>query len=193
MGGSEGSFPEPEFPASELRASDADRDAAAEKLAEAVAAGRLSLADHEARLTALFTARTTGEIAAVTADLPALPVRRSGMYRVVDAHQVTVVGGTVQRTGRFPVGRFCTVTAVFGQVDLDLRAATPSQREIDLTIRGIASRVSVTVPRWWGLTDQVFVIGMSHAVPTQEETDAHAPLLRLRGACLGGSFRLTQA
>jgi hypothetical protein len=173
--------------------SDAERDAAAEQLAQAVAAGRLSLADHEARLSALFAARTSDEIAAVTADLPALPVRRRGLYRSVDAYRITAIGTTVQRTGRFPVGRFCTVTALFGQVDLDLRAATPSQREIDLTIWGVAARVSITVPRWWGLTDKVFAVGLSQAVPAQEPADRHAPVLRVRGTSLGGSFRLTQA
>jgi hypothetical protein len=179
-------------PASGFPASDAERDAAAERLAEAVAVGRLSLADHEARLSAVFAARTCDELTAITADLPALPVRKSGLYRSVDAYNCTVVGGTVRRTGRFMIGRFCTVTAVFGQVDLDLRAAAPSQREIDLTIWGVASRVSLTVPRWWGLTDKVLVVGVSRAVPDQE-ADAHAPLLRVRGMCLGGSFRLTQA
>jgi hypothetical protein len=173
-------------------ASDAERDAAAERLAEAVASGRLSLADHEVRLSAVFAARTSDELAAITADLPALPVRKSGLYRSVDAYHCTVIGGTVRRTGRFTIGRFCTVTAVFGQVDLDLRAAVPSQREIDLTVWSVASRVSLTIPRWWGLTDKVLVVGMSQAVPGQE-ADARAPLLRVRGACLGGSFRLTQA
>jgi hypothetical protein len=179
-------------PASGFPASDAERDAAAERLAEAVAAGRLSLADHESRLSAVFAARTSDELAAVTADLPALPVRKSGLYRSVDAYSCVVIGGTVQRTGRFRIGRFSTVTAVFGRVDLDLRAAEPSQREIDLTIWGVAARVSITVPRWWGLTDKVFVVGLSEAVPDQE-ADVHAPLLRVRGTCLGGSFRLTQA
>ena len=41
-----------------ILASDADRDAAASALADAVAAGRLSLADHEPRLNDLFAAKT---------------------------------------------------------------------------------------------------------------------------------------
>jgi hypothetical protein len=175
-----------------LPASDAERDAAAERLAEAVAVGRLSLADHESRLSAIFAARTSDELAAVTADLPVLPVKRSGLYRAVDAHQIVVIGGTVQRTGRFTIGRFCSVTAVFGQVDLDLRAAVPSQREIDLTIRGVASRVSITVPRWWSLNDKVLVLGMSQTVPDRE-AERTDPVLRLRGACVGGSLRVSQA
>jgi hypothetical protein len=179
------------FPAS-FPASDAERDAAAEQLADAVAAGRLSLADHEVRLEALFAARTQGEVQAVTADLPALPVRKSGLYRSVDAHQCVVIGGSVQRTGRFTIGRFCTVTAAFGQVDLDLRAAAPTQREIEVAIWSVASRVSLTVPHWWGLSNKVLVIGMSQTIPDRE-ADRSDHLLRLRGACIAGSFRVTQA
>jgi hypothetical protein len=67
-----------------LRASDADRDAAVSALADAVAAGRLSLAEHNARLDALFAARTQDEVSAVIADLPALRVRRGAPYRTVD-------------------------------------------------------------------------------------------------------------
>jgi hypothetical protein len=171
---------------------EAERDQAAQTLAEAVASGRLSLADHEARLEAVFAARTPVQLQAVTADLPALPVKRSGLYRAVDAHQIMVIGGTVQRTGRFTIGRFCSVTAVFGRVDLDLRAAVPSQQEIDLTLRGVASRLSIIVPRWWSLNDKVLVLGMSQTVPDRE-AERDDPVLRLRGACIGGSLRVTQA
>lgn len=59
------------------RASDADRDAAAGALADAVAAGRLSLAEHNTRLDALFAAVTEDQVSAVVADLPARPVRRT--------------------------------------------------------------------------------------------------------------------
>jgi hypothetical protein len=173
-------------------ASDADRDAAAGKLADAVASGRLSLADHEARLESLFAARTQGEVEAVTADLPALPARMSGLYRSVDEHQCVVIGGSVQRTGRFTIGRFCTVTAAFGQVNLDLRAAAPTQREIEVAIWSVASSVSLTVPRWWGLSSKVLVIGASQTIPDREAGRGDH-LLRLRGACIGGPFRVTEA
>jgi hypothetical protein len=175
-----------------IPASDAERDAAAEKLADAVAAGRLSLADHGARLEALFAAKTSDEVEAVTADLPARAVRKSGLYRSVDAYRCVIIGGAIQRTGRFTIGRFCAVNAAFGQLDLDLRTARPSQREIDLTIWSVLSTVSITVPHSWGLTDKTFVLGKSRTT-ADREASSHAPILRIRGACLGGSFRLTQA
>jgi hypothetical protein len=180
------------LPPEGILASDGDRDAAAEALAESVAAGRLSLADHSARLDVLFAARTRDQVLAVTAGLPELPVRRSGLYRAVDAHRCMVIGGTVHRTGRFPIGRFCTVTAAFGRVDLDLRAAVPSQREIDVTVWGTAARISVTVPAGWGLSNQVLVLGVSQAV-ADRDGDHGDPLLRLHGACLGGSLTVTRA
>ena len=167
-------------------ASDADRDAAAGKLADAVASGRLSLADHEVRLEALFAARTQGEVQAVTADLPALPVRKSGLYRSVDEHQCVVIGGSVQRTGRFTIGRFCTVTAAFGQVDLDLRAAAPTQRGRSRWPSGAwPPAFRSRSPHWWGLSSKVLVIGMSRTIPDRE-ADPGDHLLRLRGACIGG-------
>lgn len=53
-----------------LRASDSDRDAAAVRLAAAVAAGRITAEEHEERLAAAMAAKTMGDLAAVTSDLP---------------------------------------------------------------------------------------------------------------------------
>lgn len=55
----------------ELRASDADRNAVAQRLQGAVDEGRLGLADYDERLQQAYAARTYGELALVTADLPA--------------------------------------------------------------------------------------------------------------------------
>jgi hypothetical protein len=178
-------------PSEGIRASDADRDEAASALADAVAAGRLSLEEHNARLDALFAATTRDEVAAVTADLPALPVRRSALYRAVDAHRCVVIGGSARRVGRFPVGRFCTVTAAFGAFDLDLRTAVPSQDEIGLTVWSLAARVAITVPPRWRVSNQVLVLGNRQAM-ADRDGNLGEPLLRLRGTCVGGSFLLTQ-
>ena len=54
----------------DLRASDADRDVAADILCAAVADGRLTLAELEERLEEVLSARTLREIARVMSDLP---------------------------------------------------------------------------------------------------------------------------
>jgi hypothetical protein len=174
-----------------ILASDADREAAADALAQAVATGRLSLAEHSTRLDAVFAAATAGQLAAVTADLPARPGRRGAVFRAFDPYRGVVIGGEAQRAGRFRVGRFCTLTVAFGQLELDLRSARLSQDEVTLTIMGVAARVSVIVPPTWRLTDQLLVLGPRSAVPGSDR-DEQAPLLRVRGTLVGGSFRLAQ-
>jgi hypothetical protein len=58
-----------------IRASDQDRDSAAELLSEAYAAGRLSRAELDDRATAAYSARTQGELRDLTADLPRTATR----------------------------------------------------------------------------------------------------------------------
>jgi Domain of unknown function (DUF1707) len=53
-----------------MRASDADRDVAADWLRDAHAEGRLSLDEFQERLDQVMTAKTLGELAGVTRDLP---------------------------------------------------------------------------------------------------------------------------
>jgi hypothetical protein len=59
---------------SSLRASDADRDAVAERLRRAAVEGRLEPDELEQRLHAALRARTYGELDRLLADLPAPPV-----------------------------------------------------------------------------------------------------------------------
>ena len=58
---------------SELRVSDQDRDQAARELREHYAAGRLDDDELNARLHAVYAARTDRELAATRAELPPLP------------------------------------------------------------------------------------------------------------------------
>jgi hypothetical protein len=61
-----------------IRASDQDRDSAAELLSEAYAVGRLSREELDDRATVAFSAKTQGELRDLTADLPR-PVARTGL------------------------------------------------------------------------------------------------------------------
>lgn len=57
----------------ELRASDDDRNRVVAALHQHTAAGRLTLDEFSERAGAVWTARTLGDLAALTRDLPALP------------------------------------------------------------------------------------------------------------------------
>jgi hypothetical protein len=58
---------------SELRVSDEERDAAAREIRDHFAAGRLTDEELSDRLSAIYKARTTGELRALRGDLPVLP------------------------------------------------------------------------------------------------------------------------
>ncbi|GAB3448926.1 hypothetical protein GCM10027570_22920 [Streptomonospora sediminis] len=60
-------------PENRMRASDADRDACAERLATALSEGRLDLAEYERRLDEAMSAVLLGQLQALTADLPEPP------------------------------------------------------------------------------------------------------------------------
>jgi len=57
----------------ELRASDDDRHRVVAELHRHTTAGRLTLDEFSERVGAVWTARTLGDLAALTRDLPALP------------------------------------------------------------------------------------------------------------------------
>jgi hypothetical protein len=59
------------MPDPHLRAADADREAVATTLGRHMADGRLTLAEYDERVAAAWAARTYGDLAALTADLPA--------------------------------------------------------------------------------------------------------------------------
>ncbi|MGY2083534.1 DUF1707 SHOCT-like domain-containing protein [Blastococcus sp. SYSU DS0539] len=58
------------MPESHLRAADSDRAAVATVLGQAMAEGRLTVAEYDERLARAYAARTFGELAPLTADLP---------------------------------------------------------------------------------------------------------------------------
>jgi hypothetical protein len=58
------------MPESHLRAADADRAAVADVLGASLSAGRLTVAEYDDRLARAYAARTYGELAELTTDLP---------------------------------------------------------------------------------------------------------------------------
>lgn len=58
------------MPDPQMRAADTDREAIAGRLGDHMAAGRLSVAEYEDRVARAYAAKTYGELAELTADLP---------------------------------------------------------------------------------------------------------------------------
>lgn len=109
------------------RISEADRDAAVERLQETFAEGHIPQEDMDARLHIALTATTPGELAPA---LASLPPRDEGPTVVVDA-----VGGLILRRGGWRVPRFFKVTSTMGKVYLDLSRARIEHPVIDIELR----------------------------------------------------------
>jgi hypothetical protein len=141
-----------------LRVSDADREQAAEVLRQAAGDGRISFDELDQRLDAAYKARTYGDLTEVTADLPApgqpppgpvatapgtFPPARIGGEPGAGV-SVAILGG-VNRGGTWVVPPRHSVVAVLGGVQLDLREARFSQREVTIDVFTLCGGVDITV------------------------------------------------
>jgi Domain of unknown function (DUF1707)/Cell wall-active antibiotics response 4TMS YvqF len=127
---------------SPVRASDAERDRTVEALAAASAEGRLSLEEYSQRSEAALTARTLGDLAGLTADLPAQPPDGAAQAPA----EITAVLGNESRKGPWVVPPHLTVRSVLGDCHLEMQQAIIQQRvsTIDATVR--FGTVTVFVP-----------------------------------------------
>jgi hypothetical protein len=89
------------MPEPHVRAADSDRAAVAEALGEHMAAGRLTVAEFDERLAKAYEAKTFGDLAALSTDLPALKPARPVVAR--QAGPASVCGG--QAWGGYPARR----------------------------------------------------------------------------------------
>ena len=101
----------------DLRASHADRDRVVDALRVAAGDGRLSAEELDSRLEIALSARTVGELAELTLDLPTMPAAKGHDILTVEQH-----GGRYVREGRWQVParielrtQLCRVTLNFTQ------------------------------------------------------------------------------
>src|SRR5215471_3182910 len=125
----------------DLRASHEDRDRVIEVLRVAAGDGRLTADELDQRIEVAFSARTYGELAAITADLPAAghglaPVPAAGPPETAkDMARIAVGSGHVIRDGRWAVPRRLEVRVKSGHVKLDLTQAVISQPELQVDVQ----------------------------------------------------------
>jgi hypothetical protein len=104
----------------ELRASHDDRDRVVETLRVAGGDGRLTAEELDARVESALTARTLGELAVLTADLP---VAASEASLPKDVLVVQQTGSRYQRSGRWVVPKRIEVRTKLCRVVLDFTDA----------------------------------------------------------------------
>jgi len=93
-----------------MRASDAEREQAADALREHYAAGRLSAEEFGERLDAVYAASTAGELEQLRHDLPDLPPSPPARRAELQRRQAELRGQLLQRAGgSFSPFVICTV------------------------------------------------------------------------------------
>ncbi|MGW2516233.1 DUF1707 SHOCT-like domain-containing protein [Streptomyces sp. NPDC001617] len=119
-----------------LRASHADRDRVVDVLRIAAGDGRLTVEELDERVEAALSARTVGELAVLTTDLPTevagIPVEAKDVVRIEQR------GGSARRGEGWVVPRRLEIESEWGDVTLDLSDAviTYDTLRIDLDMRG---------------------------------------------------------
>ncbi|AEW92717.1 MULTISPECIES: DUF1707 SHOCT-like domain-containing protein [Streptomycetaceae] len=132
-------------PELDLRASDAERDRVAAVLADALAGGLLDPAEHAERLEAVYAARTRGQLAPVTADLPE-PAAGADLTGHLDTGPVQALFSKIRRGGQWPVPPLTVVRSRFGAVVIDLRHAVFTRREVVIDAGSFCGKIEILVP-----------------------------------------------
>jgi Domain of unknown function (DUF1707) len=117
---------------SELRASHADRDQVVEKLRVAAGDGRLTPEELDERLEAALTAKTYADLAALTADLPAVRQPAGVARQPRDLLRFDRRGGNVRQSGHWAVPARIEADVRGGNVRLDLTEAVVTYPTLDV-------------------------------------------------------------
>ena len=133
--------------ADQLRASHEDRDRVIDQLRIAAGDGRLTAEELDQRLEVAFSARTYGELAVVTADLPAGSSAPLAPVPAKDLVKIECRSGNVSRDGRWIVPRRMEVRVKSGNVKLDFTQAVLAHQsiQIDADVRS-GNLVIITKP-----------------------------------------------
>jgi hypothetical protein len=158
-------------------------------LTQAASDGRLTLGEHSERTERACSARTLGELAALTADLAApsaQPIRLDGRKPIAG------IFGRERRDGRWVVPERLGVTAIFGEVVLDLREAVLQSRRSIVLATVVGGTLLLIVPDGVAveMTGSAVLSKKSQvgATPTRPET----PVIEVRAFALGGRVKVVR-
>ena len=175
-------------PDQSLRVSDAERDVTLRTLGDHAAVGRLTLDELEERSGRALAAKTRGELAALTSDLPAGGAQASGSPALTrDARakrpvrwMVSIMSGS-HRRGRFRAVGSINAVAIMGGDEIDLRDAEIEGGELTLNLFALMGGANIYVPDSVDLDVGGFsLMGGHEEVGRELSPRPGAPLIRIR-------------
>jgi Domain of unknown function (DUF1707) len=165
----------------DLRASDADRDRTAARLGGAMAVGQLTSTEYAERLDAAYAARTLGELAPLTRDLPDSDVPEANVETVGRA-EVAARFSKVIRSGRWVAGRRTRLTVRFGALIINLAEAVLPGREVTIEVDAFCGKLIIIAPAAAQVIDEGGALFAKRAVYGRGTAeDANGPVIRLVG------------
>jgi hypothetical protein len=176
-----------------MRASDQDRDEAAQRLQVAFAEGRLDDAEFDQRMRAALVAVTHPELEKLSADLPAAAPKSTGAVKLPPPGKYAVAyKNSIRRGGRWRVpGRF-TPVVYKGSGWIDLRAAELTEPVTTVWAIAYKSRMDILVPP--GVRVELDGFGVSKGWSAEEEWESSlphdAPVVHVRGIAYKGTIEI---
>jgi hypothetical protein len=185
-----------EEPAAGIRVSDAERDAAVERLSAAAGDGRLTLEEFSQRMELATAARTRADLDRLAADLPADAATpgsavTSGASGPPSWH-VSPVGG-LKIGGPWRMDRHVIVASLVGGARLDLSQAQLAAPEVTLTKVSLVGGTRVTVPPGIRVEVSGFSLIGGTRIDGGPEPGPGAPTVRIRAFSLVGGVRIQRS
>jgi len=176
-------------PDASLRVSDAERDETLRILGDHASVGRLTLDELEERSSRALAAKTRGELATLTGDLP----QEAGQGRPAPTTarkpvrwMVAIMSGS-HRRGRFRAVGSINSVAIMGGDDIDLREAEIEGGELTINLVAIMGGANIYVPDSVELDVGGFsLMGGNTEIGADRPARPGAPVIRLRAWNLMG-------
>ena len=146
-----------------------------------MAVGRLTSTEYAERLDAAYAARTLGELAPLTRDLPDDDIPDADVEAVGRA-EVAARFSKVIRSGRWVAGRRTRLTVRFGALIINLAEAVLPGREVTIEVDAFCGKLIIIAPAGAHVIDEGGALFAKRAVYGRGTTDdADGPVIRLVG------------
>jgi hypothetical protein len=195
--------PDPARPLPALRASDVERDRAADQLRQAAGEGRLTVDELDERLTRCYAAMTVAELAELTVDVvvsaqdpvPGSPRTSRAVVKPGPGGSSTIISilSGSDRSGHWRVAERLKVISVLGGSDIDLTQAEFAAPVTEITVFSLMGGSDIRVPD--GVEVQVTKLGLlggNDVTLSDEAPPAGAPVIRLRLVSIMGGCDVEQ-
>ncbi|WP_433240499.1 DUF1707 SHOCT-like domain-containing protein [Streptosporangium sp. CA-135522] len=179
-----------------IRASDAEREAAVERLRVASVEGRLTLGELTERTEAAYTAVTQAELVVITADLPSAgqapaPAPAAAVQGGRARRWFVAVMGDSKRRGKWRIDQGLGAVAVMGDVVLDLREAEVRTGVVDIVATAVMGDVKIIVPDGVDVDlEGVAIMGDKKVQVLEAPSGTNVPLIRVKAYAVMGDVKV---